>query len=109
VITAVVAAEGIDPSEEQILEALAPVAEREGVEAQKLLGELRSTGRLEEAREDLAAREAIELIAAAAKSIPLAQAQAREQLWTPAKEQDTAGVAAPDATAAPARLWTPDR
>jgi trigger factor len=109
VITAVVGAEGIDPSEEQLLEALAPVAEREGVEPQKLLSELRSSGRLEEAREDLAAREAIELIASAAKAIPLAQAQAREQLWTPAKEEETAGVVQGDAAAAPARLWTPDR
>ena len=83
VITAIVAAEGISPSEEQLLEALGPTAEREGEEPQKLLEDLRSAGRLEELREDLAARQAIDLLAAAAKPIPLAQAQAREQLWTP--------------------------
>jgi trigger factor len=108
VITAVVAAEGVDPPEEDLLEALAPTAEREGVEPQKLLEQLRGAGRLEEVREDLAAREAIGLIAAAAKPIPLAQAQAREQLWTPGKEGDGAG-AAKEPAAAPARLWTPDR
>jgi trigger factor len=111
VITAIVAAEGIDPSEDELLAALAPTAEREGLEPQKLLGELRSAGRMDEVREDLAARQAIDLVAAAAKPIPLAQAQAREQLWTPEKAQQAAAVAtAPsDSGDAPARLWTPDR
>jgi trigger factor len=102
VITAVVAAEGISPAEEELLEALAQTAEREGVEPAKLLGDLRSAGRLEEVREDLAARRAIDAIASAAKPIPVAQAQAREQLWTPEKE-----AGAQEETAAPARLWTP--
>jgi trigger factor len=111
VITAIVAAEGIDPSEEEMLAALAPTAEREGLEPEKLLGELRSAGRMDEVREDLAARQAIDLVAGAARPIPLAQAQAREQLWTPGKAQQTAAVAtAPgDSGDAPARLWTPDR
>jgi trigger factor len=107
VITAVVAAEGIDPSEQELLEALAPTAEREGIEPQKLLEELRRGGRLEEVREDLAARAAIDLIAAAAEPIPLAQAQAREALWTPAKAAEAASGAAGEPAAAPARLWTP--
>ena len=42
-----------------------------------LLSDLRDSGRLEEVREDLAARKAVELIAAKAKAIPVAQAQAR--------------------------------
>lgn len=111
VLTAIVAGEGIDPSEEDLLQALAPTAEREGIEPQTLLGDLRSAGRLEEVREDLAARQAIDLVAGAAKPIPLAQAQAREQLWTPEKAQrePAAAAATGDAGDAPARLWTPDR
>jgi trigger factor len=109
VITAIVAAEGIDPSAQELLAALAPIAERDGVEPQKLLEQLRSAGRLEEVREDLAARAAIDLIAAAATPIPLAQAQAREQLWTPAKAAEAASAAAEEPAGAPARLWTPDR
>jgi trigger factor len=109
VITAVVAAEGIDPPDEDLLQALAPTAEREGIESQQLLEQLRSAGRLEEVREDLAARAAIDLIAAAAKPIPLAQAQAREQLWTPAKAGEAASGTSDEPAAAPARLWTPDR
>jgi trigger factor len=108
VITAVVAAERIEASDQDLLEALVPTAEREGVEAQELFDRLRGAARLEEAREDLAARKAIDAIAAAAKPIPLAQAQAREQLWTPEKaqsEQEAGG--AEHSAAAPGRLWTP--
>jgi trigger factor len=105
VITAVVAAEGISPSEQELIEALRPTAEREGVEPATLLADLRTAGRLEEVSEDLAARQAIDLLAAAAKPIPLAQAQAREQLWTP--EKAGAAGAAGGAATAPARLWTP--
>ena len=87
VITAIVEAEGISPSEQEILDALAPVAEREGIAADELLSQLSSAGRLDEVREDLAARQAIDLIAEAATPIPMAQAQAREQIWTPEKGQ----------------------
>ncbi len=69
-----VEAEGISPGDEELLEVLTPTAEREGVEPQPLLEDLRGAGRLEEVREDLAARQAIELIAREAKPIPLAQA-----------------------------------
>jgi trigger factor len=106
VITAVVEAEGINPGDEQLLEALAPSAERESVEPTQLLERLRADGRLDEVREDLAARQAIELIAAAATPIPLATAQAREQLWTPEKEQGSRAHS-PNEPAQPGRLWTP--
>jgi trigger factor len=102
VLSAVVEAEAISSSDEEVLEALAPVAEREGIEPQKLLADLSAGGRLDEVREDLAARTAIELIAAAAKPISVAQAQAREQLWTPEQGSEQEAVAA-----APGRLWTP--
>ena len=40
---------------------------------------------------------AIELVAEAAVPIPLEQAEAREQIWTPEKEREAAG-----------ELWTPE-
>ena len=108
VITAVVAAEQIEPSDEEVLDVLGPTAEREGIEAQTLFDDLRKAGRLEEVREDLAARQAIEAIAAAAKPIPLARAEAREKLWTP--EKGSAEGSGEDATPVEAGgLWTPDR
>jgi trigger factor len=106
VIAAVVAVEAILPSEEDLLEVVTPTAEREGVEPQKLLDELRESGRLEEIREDLAARQAVELIAAEAKPIPIEQARAREKLWTPESEEQQSDDVAESAAG---RLWTPDR
>jgi trigger factor len=106
VLTAVVEAEGIEPSEERLLEAITPIAEREGVEPQKLLDELRRAGRLEEVREDLAAREAIDVIAGRAVAIGVGQAQAREKLWTPDKGAEADG-GKEAAAAGSGRLWTP--
>jgi trigger factor len=106
VLTAIVAAERIVPSEQDLLGAMGPVAEREGVEPEKLLADLKSAGRLEEVREDLAARQAVELLAERAKPISVEQAQAREQLWTPEQERaENSG----DGAAESAALWTPDR
>jgi trigger factor len=104
VLTAVVAAEDIHPSEDELLEALSAAAEREGIDPGKLLADLRTRGRLEDVREDLAARKAVELIAGRAKPIPVAEAQARERLWTPAKARQEK-----EAATAPSGLWTPDR
>ncbi|HZL05564.1 MAG TPA: trigger factor, partial [Coriobacteriia bacterium] len=106
VIAAVVAAEAIVPSEEDLLEVVTPTAEREGIEPRKLLDELRESGRLEDMREDLAARQAVELIAAEAKPIPIDQARAREKLWTPESEKQQSDDGAESAAG---RLWTPDR
>ncbi len=106
VIAAVVEAEAIVPSDEDLLEVIMPTAEREGIEPQKLLEDLRESGRLESVREDLAARQAVELIAAEAKPIPIEQAQAREKLWTPESEGQRGDA---EAEPTPAQLWTPDR
>jgi trigger factor len=107
VLTAIVDAERISPTEEQVLEALAPTAEREGVEPDKLLGDLRANGRLEELSEDLAARMAVELVAARAKPISVAQAQARDALWTPGQEDEAPQAAAGESGSAAGKLWTP--
>jgi trigger factor len=103
VLTAVVEAEGISPSEDELLEAVRPTAEREQLSAEEVLEKLRVSARLEELREDLAARQAMNLIAERAKPIPLEQAKAREKLWTPEKTGEGG------AAAAPGGLWTPDR
>jgi ATP-dependent Clp protease protease subunit len=68
VITAIVAAEGIEVSDEELTSALAPAAQREGVEPAKLLADLRAGGRVEELREEEAASRAVELIAAPARA-----------------------------------------
>ncbi len=112
VITAVVEAEGISPSEQELEEALEDASgERESTPTE-LVAQLRAAGRLEELREDLAARAAIDLIAEHAEPIEIELAQAREKLWTPESEQADAGSAkgqAADQGQQGAKLWTPDR
>jgi trigger factor len=99
VLAAIVEAERIEPDEEQLLEALEPSAERDGTSAQKLLERLRKADRLERVREDLAARQALELLVREAKPISVEQAKARKKLWTPGQEEpgESGGR----------QLWTP--
>ncbi|HEX3735837.1 MAG TPA: trigger factor [Solirubrobacterales bacterium] len=97
VVTAIAEAEAIEVSEEEMVEALEHSAEHERTTPEKLLARLRENGRDAMVREDIRARKAIELVADAAKPIPLEQAEAREAIWTPEKEREKAG-----------ELWTPD-
>jgi trigger factor len=98
VLAAVVETEGIEASEEEMVEALAHTAEHERTTPEKLLERLRENGRDAMVREDIQVRKAVDAIAEAAKPIPLAQAEAREKIWTPEKEQEEK----------PSELWTPD-
>jgi trigger factor len=110
VLTAIVSAEQIEPSEEQLLEYVTPSAEREQLTPAQALERLRAEGRVDELREDLAARQAIELIVERAVPIPVEQAAAREKLWTPEKEAAAAEEserAGAGAASGPGGLWTP--
>jgi trigger factor len=104
VVTAIAEAEGIEVSEEEMVEALEHSAEHERTTPEKLLERLRKSGRDAMVREDLRARKAIELVAEAAKPIPKEEAdarkekaEAREKLLAPEGEKD------PKA----GELWTP--
>jgi trigger factor len=99
VLEAVAKAEGIEITEEDMLEALQipPGHEDHGhPEPADALKDIRESGREELLKEDLRMRRALELIAEEAKPIPLEQAKAREEIWTPEKEREEKGA-----------LWTP--
>jgi trigger factor len=96
VLAAVVEAEKIEPSDEEVREALEPTAARTGEDVEKLFAELEKADRLDRIREDLANRQALELLVREAKPISVEQAKAREELWTPDKEQGESG-----------QIWTP--
>jgi trigger factor len=98
VLTAVVAAESISPSEDEVKAALEPVSEREGVSTDELLERVRANGRLDQLREDVATRQALELLVREAKAISVEQAKARGALWTPGREPAQTGSG---------ELWTP--
>jgi trigger factor len=99
VLDAVADAEGIEVGEEDLLEALQipPGHEDHGhPEPTDALAELRKSGRDKMLAQDLRMRRALETIAEQATPIPLDQAEAREQIWTPEKEREEKGG-----------LWTP--
>jgi trigger factor len=83
VIAAVIEAEDIEPSDGDVLAALQASATRENTTPEKLRERLESAGRLDELREDLAQRAAIDLIVEHANPIDPGRAAAREKLWTP--------------------------
>jgi trigger factor len=70
-----------------------------GDDPDQTLAALQENGRFETLREDLRLRKALDRIAVEVKRIPLAQAEAREAIWTPDKEKP------PTET----KLWTPNQ
>ena len=102
VLAAIVEAENIEPTDEQIREALEPSAERQGTTAEKLFEQLQSGGRLDRVRREVATRQAIELLVAEATPISVEQAKARQKIWTPGKDDP-----AHPAGQGSGQLWTP--
>ena len=92
VLAAIVDAEGIEVTDDDLLESLRQATATGGVkppsdkELSKALDRARSQGRDDALREDIAMRRAVDLLVEHAKAIPVEQAQAREKLWTPEKE-----------------------
>jgi trigger factor len=70
VLAAIVAAEGIVPSDEEVMEAVERAAPSEGTSAKKLYERLKNAGRLEGLQDDLAQRKALDLIAESANPVP---------------------------------------
>ena len=102
VLAAIVAAEEIEPSEEELLEAVEQVAGEgpQRTSPKKLLERLKSSGRLDELKRDLAQRKALDLVAESAQAISVEQAEARDKLWTPGADEPSEGAPG-------GRLWTP--
>lgn len=98
VIAAVIEAEDIAPSEGDVLDALQASALRENTTPERLRDRLEKAGRLDELKEDLAQRQAIDFLAENAKPISVEQASARDKLWTPEKGEPEGSEK---------QLWTP--
>jgi trigger factor len=97
VLAAVAEAERIEPSDEELIEAIRPIAERDGSKPETVLERLRSRGRLGPLNEDVASRKALELLVSESKPISVEQAKARDKLWTPEKSEERGA----------GQLWTP--
>jgi trigger factor len=68
VLAAIIEAEGIEPTEDEVLEAVGQAAEGQG-SPKKLLERLKSAGRLDALKDDLAQRKALDLVTESAKPI----------------------------------------
>ena len=88
-----------DGAAAEVEELVREQAEAVGDDADEMLAALRESGRFESLREDLRLRKALDQVGGEVKRIPLAQAEAREAIWTPDKENP------PTET----KLWTPDQ
>jgi trigger factor len=129
VLAAVIKAEQLEPTEQQLLDALEGAAEREMVSRQKLLDRLKKANQVDALAKEIAAEQAIDLVVELAKAIPMEEAvekerkraeqaakealapkkrkpaarkkaeQPKDELWTPGTD---------DPEAAKKKLWTPD-
>jgi len=99
VLTAIVAAEGIEVGDEEVTEALREAAGPEASDKQlkRALKRARVQGADEALREDIAMRKAVDLLVETATPIPAETAAARERLWTPDKERESGA----------GQIWTP--
>ena len=95
-LAAIADAEGVEASDEELVEALGPGEGRDAPD--RVLARLRESGRDSLLRDELRMRKATDLVVAEAKPIPLEQAAAREAIWTPEKDQAEQGEGG---------LWTP--
>ena len=115
VLAAIIKAEAIEPTEQQLLDALESAAEREQMSRQKLLARLRSAGRVDSLAKEVAAEQAIDLVVTEAKPIPMEEAQKRAEAAaeTAAKAAAAKPKRKPAARKKPAKpkdeLWTPDK
>jgi trigger factor len=74
VLAAVVAAEGVEPTDEELTEALAHTAEHEGITPEQLLERVRTSGSIDALREDVATRKALDLLVERTTPTPVAKA-----------------------------------
>lgn len=107
VLAAVADAEDIDPSDDDLLEALGPGEGKN--DPRKLLKRLRESGRDSLLRDEVRLRMAADLVFEEAKPIPMEQAAAREQIWTPEKGEAEPSPAQGEsgAKSRSGELWTP--
>jgi trigger factor len=99
VLEAVAEQLGLEVPDAEVEELVREQADAVGDDPEQMLAALHENGRFELLRDDLRLRQALDRVAAEVKRIPLAQAEAREAIWTPDKEKP------PTET----KLWTPDQ
>jgi trigger factor len=88
---------GIQVTDEELERVLREQADAAGDDPEEVLSRVRGTGVVEQLREDLRLRAALDRVVADVTPIPVELARARDSIWTPEQEK-------PDTSA---KLWTP--
>ena len=104
VLARVVEEKGIEVSDDEVLDALRAAASAQSPERapsekqlKRSFDRARREGRADMLREDIAMRKAVDALVERAKPIPEGQAEARDKLWTPEKDEPRGE----------AQIWTP--
>ena len=103
-LAAVIEAEGIEVSDDEMMDTLREAAAQPGTPGAsdkallRSLKKARAQGTDVALREDIAMRKAVDLLVEHAKAISAPQAEARDELWTPEKDEADEGSK---------KLWTP--
>ena len=97
VLEAVAEKLGLEVSDEELRSFIREQAELAEEDPDATVERIWASGRLEQLREDIRLRKALDRVAAETKRIPADLARAREKLWTPEQEKRPADT----------KLWTP--
>ncbi len=87
VITSVVAAEGITATDEELHEAIEPLAKQEKITVKKAIARLQGRGQLEALRDDLAQQKAVDLLVERAKVVSVEEAKKAGTGYTPSRAE----------------------
>ena len=87
VVTAIVAAEGLTATDEEIEEAVTPLAQREGISLKKAMARLQGRGQIDALRQDLAEQKAVDVLVERAKAISVEAAKKAGTAYTPSREE----------------------
>ncbi len=87
VVSAVVEAEGLSATDEEIEEAVAPLAAQEKITVKKAMARLQSRGQIDALRQDLAEQKAVDLLVERAEAITVAAAKKAKTAYTPSREE----------------------
>ncbi|MDO9353500.1 MAG: trigger factor [Solirubrobacteraceae bacterium] len=90
IVGAFVDAEGLSATDEEIAEAVEPLAQQEKISVKKAIARLESRGQIEGLRRDLAEEKAVDLLVERANTVTVAAAKKADTAWTPTADEQAA-------------------
>lgn len=87
VVSAVVDAEGLTATDDEVAEAVEPLAKQEKISVKKAIARLEGRNQIEPLRRDLAEQKAVDLLVERAKPVSVEAAKKADTAWTPTREE----------------------